>query len=198
MTSRIVCIVEGDGEVRALPILLRRIAEAKGVYDVEVPPPIRVRKDQFLRRPEELQRKLLLAAAKAQGGTVLVLLDADEDCPVQLVRDVLEKGEESVPGATLHVVIANREYEAWLISAAGSLAGKRGLPEDMDSPANPDEIRNPKGWLKEKMRHGGYHEVSDQPALTAVFDLEQARSGSRSFRKLVRTVERAIGLGEAA
>lgn len=195
MTRTIVCIVEGDGEVRALPLLLRRLAEAHGVYDLSVPTPIRVHRDQFLRRDEEFKRKLLLAAAKAEGGTVLVLLDADDDCPMELARDIAARGAAFVRTATLHVTIANREYEAWFLAAAQSLAGKRGLDEGLQAPAEPDAIRNAKGWLSERMSEGRYHEVSDQPALTASFDLAQARERSRSFRKLAKTLEQAIQTG---
>ncbi len=42
----VVCIVEGDGEVQALPLLLRRIALARGVFDLKVGVPIRVHRDQ--------------------------------------------------------------------------------------------------------------------------------------------------------
>lgn len=188
MTRTIVCIVEGDGEVRALPLLLRRLAEANGVYDLSVSTPIRVHRDQFLRRPEEFERKLVLASAKADGGAVLVLLDADDDCPMQLARDIAARGAAFVSTATLHVAIANREYEAWFLAAAQSLAGKRGLGDDLQAPVEPDDIRNAKGWLSQRMAEGRYHEVSDQPALTAVFDLEQARQRSRSFRKLAKTL----------
>jgi hypothetical protein len=192
MTPTIVCIVEGDGEVRAIPVLLRRLAEAKGVYTLNVPPPIRVHRDQFLRREEEFRRKLLLAAAKAQGGAVLVVLDADDDCPMTLAQDVTARAAEFARGVSLHVVIANREYEAWLLAGASSLAGRRGLRDDLDTPPNPDEIRNAKGWLSERMPTGRYHEVSDQPAFTAAFDLNAARENSRSFRKLAKTVNHLI------
>lgn len=195
MTRTVVCIVEGDGEVRALPLLLRRLAEAKGVYDLSVPTPIRVHRDQFLRRPEEFERKLLLACAKATGGAVLVLLDADDDCPMELAQDIAARGAAFVRTATLHVAIANREFEAWFLAAAQSLAGKRGLDGSLQAPAEPDAIRNAKGWLSERMSEGHYHEVSDQPALTAIFDLAQARQRSRSFRKLAKTLEQAIQTG---
>lgn len=189
MTHTIVCIVEGDGEVRAIPVLLRRMAEAKGLHTLNVPPPIRVHRDQFLRRAEEFRRKLLLATAKAQGGSVLVVLDADDDCPVTLAQDVTVRASPFTHGVSLHVVIANREYEAWLLAAAGSLAGRRGLRGELGVPPDPDAVRNAKGWLSERMPSGRYHEVSDQPALTALFDLDAARRNSRSFRKLADTFE---------
>lgn len=190
--TTIVTIVEGDGEVNALPILLRRVAEARGIYDLDVPAPIRVRRDQFIRRDDEFKRKIQLAAAKAKDAKVIILLDADDDCPVELATDIAERAQLVAPGLKLSVVVARREYEAWLLAGADSLAGKRGLREDMEAPAEPDSIRNAKGWLSERIRTGRYHEVSDQPALTAVIDLEQVAARSRSFRKFVKEVERAL------
>lgn len=190
--TTIVTIVEGDGEVKALPILLRRVAEARGIYDLDVPAPIRVRRDQFIRRDEEFKRKIQLAAAKAKDAKVIILLDADDDCPVELAADIAERAQSVAPGLWLSVVVARREYEAWFLAGAASLAGKRGLREDMEAPAEADSIRNAKGWLSERIRTGRYHEVSDQPALTAVIDLEQVAVRSRSFRKFVKEVELAL------
>lgn len=192
MNRTVVCIVEGDGEVRAVPILLRRLAAQRGTYDLTVPPPIRVHRDQFLRRPEEFERKLLLAAAKAQGGAVLILLDADDDCPVTLARDIAARARPLVHGATLWVVVPNREYEAWFLAAAESIGGSRGLAQGIAPPLQPDELRNAKGWLSERMPDGRYHEVSDQPALSARFDIDMANQRSRSFRKLVKTIDAVI------
>lgn len=191
--STIVSIVEGDGEVRAVPILLRRIAEAQGRFDVSVPVPIRVHRDQFLNRDEELRRKLLLAGAKAGAdGLVLVLLDADDDCPVTLAADIAARAAVVLPHRRVAVVIANREFEAWLLAGAASLAGRRGLPADLASPDNPDAIRDAKGWLSARVSGGRYHEVSDQPALTAMLDMASAVARSRSLHKLAGTVARVL------
>ena len=44
--------------------------------------PIRVRRDQFLNRDKEFSRHLSLAAGKCgEDGWILILLDADDDCP---------------------------------------------------------------------------------------------------------------------
>jgi len=51
MTSRVVPIVEGHGEVKALPVLLRRLCSwltPDSYTDVETP--IRVRRDRFLNK----------------------------------------------------------------------------------------------------------------------------------------------------
>ena len=112
--TTVVAVVEGDGEVQALPILLRRLDNwlASGTY-VNVPTPIRVRKDRFLNREEEFRRHLLLAASKCgEDGWILVLLDADDDCPAQLGPQIAARAQKYVPHRRISVVLANREYEA--------------------------------------------------------------------------------------
>ena len=71
-------IVEGDGEVAALPILLRRIgAWLSPEVPATIAKPIRVRRDRFLNRDEDFRRHLLLAAAKSgEGGWILVVAAA--------------------------------------------------------------------------------------------------------------------------
>ncbi len=44
--------------------------------------------------------------------------------------------------------------------------------------------RNAKGWLSERIEGGTYRETIDQPAFSALIDLQQAFDRSRSFRKL--------------
>ncbi len=180
-------IVEGDGEVSALPVLLRRLGEwqTPDVY-VQVLPPIRVRKDRFLNRAEEFSRHLQLAAAKCgDDGWILVLLDADDDCPATKEAEILEHGRAVIPHRRLAVVLANREYEAWFIAAAASLDGFRNFHRQPDDEFGDAEIpRNAKGWIGERIADGAYHETTDQAAFSARMDLEVAYARSRSFRKL--------------
>lgn len=182
----VIPIVEGDGEVAALPILLRRLAAwLSPELPVTIAHPIRVRRDRFLNREEEFRRHLLLAAAKAgDDGWILVLMDADDDCPAVLGPRTLERAQQIVPHRTLSVVFANREYEAWFIAAAESLHGQRGFECEQTRDLDPERPRNAKSWLEERMTRGKYRETTDQPAFSAIMDLSQARDSSRSFRKL--------------
>lgn len=190
---RWVCIVEGHGETLALPVLLRRIAASHLPQEhVEVATPIRVQKDRFLQRPDEFKKFLLLARSKAgqdgvgADGHVLVLLDADDDCPKDRASEVLQRARVVVPDRRLSVVFANREFEAWFIAAAPSLDGVRGLsvrPGDADAEA--ELPRDAKGWMAVRMP-AGYGETTDQPAFAARMDIEMAIARSRSFRKLCK------------
>jgi Domain of unknown function (DUF4276) len=193
----VVPIVEGDGEVQAVPVLLRRMAQwLTPESAVDFGRPIRVRRDRFLRKDEEFRRMLLLAAAKAgDAGWILVLLDADDDCPVDLARDVVHRATGVVPHCLVSVVCANREFEAWFLASAESLNGRRGLQvETNDRPLSPDAIRGAKEWLSHRMLGGRYRETTDQPAFAAVMNLDLAASRSRSFRKMCTDWSRFVAL----
>lgn len=184
--TTVASIVEGDGEVAALPVLLRRLAAWRGPTDyVEVLTPIRVYKDRFLNRPEEFSRHLKLAAAKCgDTGWILILFDADDDCPAKKGKAVLTQAQMIIPHRRIAVVLANREYEAWFIAAATSLDGCRGFQcHAQDSSIDPEGPRNAKGWVRDRMP-GSYGETTDQPAFSHRFDLAMAHERSRSFRKL--------------
>ena len=178
--QRIITIVEGSGEVAALPILVRRIADAAlpGAAP-QVPRPIRVRRDQFLKE-NELERYVDLAARQSgPDGGVLIVLDADDDCPPERATEILRRATKTRSDRRIQVVLPRREYEAWFVATAESIAGHRGLRSDMTAPAHP-ESHMPPGRA--------YKETRDQPALTYIFDLDQARRGAPSFDKMWRTV----------
>lgn len=184
----IASIVEGHGEVGALPVLLRRLNEwLPGHCYAQALTPIRVHRDRFLNRDDEFRKQLLLAAAKCgEKGWILVILDADDDCPVTLSADIYQRAKKYVPHRRLSVVLAKREYEAWFLAAARSLDGCRGFRCPDDTPVDAEMPRDAKGWLRQNIESETYSEVLDQPAFTAQFDLQQAFDNSRSFRKLCK------------
>jgi hypothetical protein len=187
-------VVTGYGEVKAIPLLLRRVAATLGVHSVEVQMPFRLPEGK-LYKDKELERAVRFVSALVEpGGGVLILLDADadgHDCPATEAPILLEKARRAAPRARVEVVMAKREYESWFLAAASSIAGKRTLPVTLEGPPDPEEIRNAKGWLAERMANG-YSETVDQPALSAVFDIELAKARSRSFDKFVRSVAALI------
>jgi len=89
------------------------------------------------------------------------------------------------------VVLAKREFEAWFLAAIESLSGRCGLVQDPQAVPNCESLRDAKKALTRNMaRSRTYSPVPDQVALTAVFDMELARSRSDSFDKCWREVER--------
>ena len=184
---RIATIVEGQGEVEAVPVLLRRIAGAIGLA-ADVPRPIRVPRQKIL-KGSALERAVKLAALRAGlGGHILILLDADEDCPKDLAAKLQDEAAMARSDRRIRVVVAKSEYESWFLAAALSIAGKRGIEESVVPPRNSEEIRDAKGWISKRMPSGrSYRPTLDQAALTALFDLAAARTAP-SFDKLWREV----------
>jgi hypothetical protein len=178
-------IVEGDGEVMALPILMRRMNDWKNPRTRVNPlPPIRVRRDRFLNKNDEFRKQLLLAAGKCgNDGWILIVLDADDDCPADKGAEIQRKAGSIVPHRRVSVVLAKREFEAWFIAAAPSLNGFRGFNLSPGAGTDAETGRNAKEWLELQME-SSYSPIRDQPAFAARFDLDQAFTGSRSFRKL--------------
>lgn len=183
---KVVPIVEGDGEVQAVPILLRRLAQWRTPESVaEVSPPIRVRKDRFLNRDAEFQRYLQLAAAKCgDDGWILILLDADDACPAEVASQIRGRANACIAHRPISIVLAKREYEAWFIAAASSLDGKRKFSLSATVAIDAETPRDAKGWIGAGIAGRAYSEITDQPAFSALMDLQQAFDGSRSFRKL--------------
>lgn len=190
----IVPIVEGHGEYVSVPILLRRLtAKFRPELQVDVQRPIRRARNRII-QPNELERDVELAAEKVLGsGGILILLDADTDCPAELGPTLSKRAREARPDRHIEVVLANPEYETWFLAAATSLRGHRGLSSELSAPDTPENISGAKEWLRRQMKTGAtYSETIDQPALTALFDMDAAQSCA-SFRKLCRSVERLLG-----
>ncbi|HRJ59905.1 MAG TPA: DUF4276 family protein [Azospirillaceae bacterium] len=180
-------IVEGHGEVTAVPVLLRRLYQALEPSQwLTVNEPARVKAQAFFQMGKEFHRHVFLAAGKAaqeQGG-VLILMDCEDDCPATLGPKLLAAAKGVRGDVPYLVVLARREFETWFIAAAPSLQGVCGLPVDLTAPEYFEEIRDAKGWLGRRMPNG-YKETEHQQRLAARFDLRQARS-ARSFDRLIQ------------
>ena len=122
MSIAIASIVEGRGEVEALPVLIRRIALGlDSGSDVNVLRPIRRPKGQLIRQGV-LEHDVDLAARKTGGkGCVLVLLDSDDGCPAADAPKLLARIRSARADIPSAIVLAKMEFEAWFLAGAESL-----------------------------------------------------------------------------
>lgn len=181
-------IVEGYGEVEALPPLLHRVASAEGLRgQLVLNPPIRVKAGSFLNDEAYRNKQLVLASAKAaeRNGGVLVLIDCEDECPAELGPQLYRQAQavlrDDIP---IMISIAYREYESWFLAAAHSLGGRRGIPSDIESPGNSESIRGAKEWLSRRM-DCSYDPIIHQAEFSRIMDLAEARS-NRSFDRFYR------------
>lgn len=186
----IVPIVEGLGDVDAVPVLLRRLLADRHPdrWDLGVARPVRLPRGK-LRKPGELERALYLARQDREDvGAVLVIMDLDDDDLSELTDDVAHRAA-GVIAETVGVCFAAMEFEAWFLGAKESLRGIRGIKPNAESPSNPETIRDAKGRLERNMLDGRkYRETADQAAFAGVLDLAQAEHSCPSFARLVEVL----------
>jgi hypothetical protein len=100
------------------------------------------------------------------------------------------RAESVAVGVPVSIILPQREFESWFLTAASSLVGQRGLREDITPPDNPEFIRGAKEWLTRHMTPGRvYAPTVDQASLTQALDLQQARR-CRSFDRCWREIAR--------
>ncbi len=209
--KRIVLCVEGDGEVAAMPPLIKKVLAAKGLSStvcVDSIQPYRVGGFFKLLQNDfkSWRRYVQSAMQRKHAGGVLLILDSDTltdkqsltSCPIEAARQLVQAASTVGAGTRfpLAVVFACQEFESWFISAFCHLAGKR-LPDGrqirttaIDPPLTPEVApRDAKGWLS---RHidCGYKPTRDQLALTELLTVDDLRSGGcRSFVRLESAVD---------
>jgi len=171
----IATIVEGHGEVEALPVLLRMLRP-----EWNYAKPVRAKRYQLVLKDNKysLEHYMRIAASNIQptGGGLLILIDADDDCPATLGPELQRRADSAMSHIRTLVVLATREFESWLI-AGGAIT---------DAPLSPapDDLPNPKAVVKK--HYPKYREPVDQPSLTSRIDLDKASTSSPSFGKLER------------
>lgn len=192
----IYAIVEGHGEVGAVPELLRRFAnEVFALYELNVLQPYRLPKGRMTAE-RYLESAVTLARLKLNQydgrKAILVMLDADDDCPGRDAPALLDRAENVAGPIPVSVVFAKAEYESWFLAAVRSLRGYGRVANDATAPANPETIRGAKEHLQRHCMIPGatYRPTVDQPALTHKFSFEEARQACPSFDKLWRDLER--------
>jgi hypothetical protein len=194
---RVQPIVEGHGEVNAIPHLIRRICgELFGIFAVEVSQPLRQPRTLLVRNGE-LQRFAGVAANKLRAarpyafGLVLVVVDGDGELPCALGPELLSRAMVGSGDQATACVIANLEFETWFIAAAESLSEYLNV-DPTQIPPDPEALRLRKKWIESRFRGNKYSETLDQPRLAARMDLALCRGRSPSFDKLCRELERAL------
>ena len=205
MNQQIIAIVEGAGEENAVPSLIRRILwERFCRYDIGIG------KSKVAKGKRNLIGRLddFIVYAMSEGySAILVLIDADEDCPIELASDLAAKASALNASVPIAIVCAKSEFETWFICSLSDSEGdgirrRLNMQSGAVCPDAPESIRNAKGWLTNFMPSGhAYRETADQDNLTHHIVIDAVHEKSRSFRRLCRAVREladAVDAGASA
>lgn len=187
MPRTVACVVEGHGDVQALPLLVRRVAQEAEVFDLTILHPHRVPRNRLVAPGPsvgpDLERAMRLQGARAgASGLLIVMVDADDDDPED-VTALVEQTAPDLPCARIAVAVT-RDYEAWFLAALPSLDGHPLIRNAAAWEGDPEAPRDAKGRLSERMTER-YREVLHQPKLTVAMSLTEAAGAARfhAFRR---------------
>lgn len=188
--KRLLPIVEGHGEIPAVPILIRNILAAQGIHDVQ--PLSAWRHGEYPSVTKNFDN-LFLAAIK-EKAPILWVMDFDSKdyaCPVQEAQCLLTRAAALRPGWPLKIAFLVREYETlFLIDEAATRKVFPDIPAKKLFPENPENIRGAKEWLSKARPSPGsaYKETVHQAKITAQLNLELLRARSPDFAHLERAI----------
>ena len=193
---QILAVVEGHGEVIAVPNLINRLAADLGLPLRLSPNPIRMN----VRRPRDAERVGELTRTRPRIDGVLVLRDDDDGCPAADGPEMARWFKAlSLPFPTT-CCLFHREYETLFLAALPELAGqplrgpggeREGLPPGAALERDPVAVRDAKGVISGLLPAGRvYKPTTDQLALTRLIRFEPLRN----LRiPCFETLDRALG-----
>jgi hypothetical protein len=178
-------LVEGHGEVDAIPVLLRRLQQVTERYGFKINRPFR-RKRSELTTEASVRHSVGLALVPDCVG-IIIVFDSDDDPACTIGPNVQGWAQAAAGTIPCQVVAITREYEAWFISAVESLRGISGISSAATSHPAPETVRDAKRALEASMLPGSFYSPTvDQATLTARLDLAVVHRRCRSFRKMAK------------
>lgn len=207
--GRLVCIVEGDGEVGAVPALVRRILthlRRERRLDVDAARTICAKCGDRITQPFDRARQIGIEffverAAREKPAGILVVVDAEERCVKRsearlppLGPALRDRAAQVAGGIPVGVVVANRMFESWFLADFHSLRARGHLPRSARLPRwqAPEELGGCKGILKDLLGRT-YSETRDQIRFAEHLSLPltpRMRSRAPSLWKLFREVDK--------
>ncbi len=205
MTLFIVPVVEGQTEQGCVERLLHRVwHELLGQPErLQVVEPFRGHRDELVHPnglvlTETVSRALVKLLSKSRKDSqarplILILLDAEDDCPKTLAPRLVEVARKALPAEVpVSCVLAKRMLENWFVAGASTLAGHNGLPDPLPARERFEE-HSGAAWLEEQIRRQNkvrkYQKKQDSLVFVRVMTLQECRDNAPSFDKLCRELE---------
>jgi hypothetical protein len=182
---RILPIVEGPGDVEAVPVLVRNTLSRNELHEIKVLTPHR-RGDIY-----RVRRNLVsdYRQALTEEAAILWTFDCDDGCAMEVaneLRDALSEEQQPFP---LRFALFVREFEGLFLAEQAAASQRLEIKEGAIFPEDPEAIRAAKAWLSERMPRGkAYKPTVHQAAITARLNLDVLSATSRSYRHFEKAV----------
>jgi Domain of unknown function (DUF4276) len=188
--KRILPIVEGDGDMQAVPELIRRVAYEKGYFDLTICrphkrgdfPKVRSRFDDFFR------------TALLEGCPILWVMDYDcAECVDEAadVEELRSRAQGLAQGMQFDFAFMVQEFETLFL--ADHETTRQIFPDisiDTAFPIDPELVRGAKEWISSARPKGStYKPTQHQQRLSSQVNLGRLRARSPSFVRFENAVE---------
>ena len=188
-------LVEGEGDQRAVPELVRQVCHLNGLMDFyPASKPLKSRDIGSLERPGQLERFIQYAAMRPEGDSVLLVVDCDDHCAYEIAKTFgMRIGPLSDRfSKKIGIAFICREFESLFLFSIESIAERyqdfdMNL-ENFNAEENFEEIRNAKSRLKSLCRGKVYRQITDQVKFVTTLDWHVLRQRSRSFQHFEKTI----------
>lgn len=187
-------IVEGHGDIQAVPVLIRRILQHHNIFDIEVLnphkrgdlPKIKANFDNYFK------------IAIKDKAAIIWIIDFDCatcDCVASESSQLYQRANAIYAGWPFRVAFMVKEFETLFLSEPDATRSiLKEIPKKTTFPENPETIRGAKEWLSNAMPSGyAYKETVHQVKLSAVVDLDCLRKSSASYRHLEKSILSLVG-----
>jgi hypothetical protein len=175
-------VVEGVGDVRATPLLLRKHLQALNDYRDVLGKPVPFHGRGNATAAGGIEGYTAVAGSRPGCKGVLVVLDSDGDCVASLGPDLLERAQSRL-GIPVRLALAEVDYEDWIFASAETLE-LGGLTYD---PA-----RRGKNAIADSLKVK-YVKPTWQPRLTSRMDIATASRRSASLDRALRRFDELLG-----
>ncbi|WP_145951274.1 hypothetical protein [Micrococcus luteus] len=177
-------VVEGAGDLGAVPIVLRNYLYSVNVYADILGKPVPFHGRDKAIAVNGIEGYVATAAYRPGCRGVMVVLDGEGDCVVERGAELLQRagGNVSIP---IVVALADSCFESWMYASA----------ETLEIGLDYDENKSGLGAIKNAIRPNSYTKPVWQPRLASKVDIALARGRDSGFN---RFLERFDALAQLA
>ena len=182
--NRILPIVEGDGDLKAVPVLLRNLLTLHNLHETQILPPHK--RGELPKVAAGFDNYFRMALK--EKAAILMVLDFDYeycDCPYQEAQKLYQRAQSIRNNWPFKIAFLVKEYESLFLAETQAARKVLVIPADTGFPDNPETIRDAKGWLSNALPKGSsYKPTVHQAKITAHLKFEKLREISSDFRHL--------------
>jgi hypothetical protein len=187
-------VVEGEGDMKAVPALIRNVLSFHTRFDVEILTPHRRGEWPAVKR----QFDRYFQVACVEQAPIIWVMDFDcEECISEEAetRWALDRAKSLGSPVPLEICFMVKEFESlFLADEETTRRVLADIPADVPFPSNPESVRDAKGWLSTARPKGSaYKPTIHQEKLAVQLNINSLRARSDSFARFENALLRLVG-----